>query len=38
VKGLNYYVFIGNGLNTLTIPTSKIDTHLANSASVWWSL
>lgn len=33
---LNYYVFIGNGLNRLTIPTSKIDTHLPNSASVWW--
>jgi hypothetical protein len=36
VKGLNYDVFIGDGLNTLTIPVSKIDTHLAYAASVWW--
>jgi hypothetical protein len=36
VKGLNYEVFVGNGLNTLTIPTSKIDTHLVFSGSVWW--
>ena len=36
VKGLNYEVFIGNGLNTLTIPTSKIDTNLVYSTSVWW--
>ena len=35
-KGLFYEVFVGNGLNTLTIPTSKIDTHLVTSASVWW--
>lgn len=36
LKGLNYEVFIGNGLNTLTIPTSKIDTNLVYSTSVWW--
>lgn len=36
VKGLNYEVFLGNGLNTLTIPTSKIDTHMVVSGSVWW--
>ena len=36
VKGLFYEVFLGNGLNTLTIPTSKIDTNLVYSASVWW--
>jgi hypothetical protein len=36
VKGLNYDFFIGNGLNTLTIPTSKIDTNLVYSGSVWW--
>ena len=36
VKGLNYEVFVGNGLNTLTIPTSKIDTNLVYSTSVWW--
>jgi hypothetical protein len=35
-KGLNYEVFVGNGLNTLTIPSSKIDTHLTYSTSVWW--
>ena len=36
VKGLNYEVFLGNGLNTLTIPTSKIDTNMVLSGSVWW--
>jgi hypothetical protein len=36
IKGLNYDVFVGNGLNTLAIPTSKIDTHLVYSGSVWW--
>jgi hypothetical protein len=36
VKGLYYDLFIGNGLNTLTIPVSKIDTHLVYSGSVWW--
>lgn len=36
VKGLNYLVFVGNGLNTLNISANKIDTHLLGSASVWW--
>jgi hypothetical protein len=36
VKGLNYLVFLGNGLNTLNISAAKIDTHLLLSGSVWW--
>ena len=36
VKGLNYLVMIGNGLNTLNITAAKIDTHLMTSGSVWW--
>jgi hypothetical protein len=36
VKGLNYLVFVGNGLNTLNISANKIDTHLLYSGSVWW--
>jgi hypothetical protein len=36
VNGVNYHVFVGNGLNTLTIPTGKIDTDLVYSGSVWW--
>jgi uncharacterized coiled-coil protein SlyX len=36
VKGLNYLAFVGNGLNTLNISATKIDTHLAVSGSVWW--
>lgn len=36
VKGLNYHFFVGNGLNTLTIPTAKIDTNLLLSGSAWW--
>lgn len=35
-KGLHYELFAGNGLNTLTIPTSKIGRHLLYSGSVWW--
>ena len=35
-KGVNYELFVGNGLNTLTIPTSKIDTNMVVSGSVWW--
>src|SRR4029077_11203919 len=31
VKGLNYLAFLGNGLNTLNISATKIDTHLAVS-------
>ena len=34
--GLNYLAFVGNGLNTLSISASKIDTHLLLSGSVWW--
>jgi len=36
VKGLNYLVFLGNGLNTLNISANKIDTHLLVSGSFWW--
>jgi len=36
VKGLNYMVFVGNGLNTLNISATKIDTKLLYSGSVWW--
>ena len=36
VKGLNYMVFVGNGLNTLNISATKIDTNLAFAGSVWW--
>lgn len=36
VKGLNYLVFVGNGLNTLSISANKIDTNLLVSGSVWW--
>jgi hypothetical protein len=35
-KGLNYLVFLGNGLNTLNISANKIDPHLLLSGSVWW--
>jgi hypothetical protein len=35
-KGLNYLFFVGNGLNTLNISATKIDTNLALSGSVWW--
>jgi TolA-binding protein len=36
LKGLNYLVFVGNGLNTLNISANKIDTSLLLSGSVWW--
>lgn len=36
VDGLNYLVFVGNGLNTLNISATKIDTNLLYSGSVWW--
>jgi len=36
VKGLNYLGFVGNGLNTLNISATKIDTNLVLSGSVWW--
>jgi hypothetical protein len=35
-KGLHYELFVGDGLNTLTIPTTKIDRHLVYSGSAWW--
>ncbi len=35
-KGLNYLVFVGNGLNTLNITANKIDTNLLTAGSVWW--
>ena len=36
LKGLNYQVFVGNGLNTLNISANKIDTKLMGAGSVWW--
>ena len=36
VKGLYYLAFVGNGLNTLNISATKIDTNLLTSGSVWW--
>jgi hypothetical protein len=36
VNGLNYLVFVGNGLNTLSISATKIDTNLLFSGSAWW--
>jgi hypothetical protein len=36
LKNLNYLVFVGNGLNTLNISATKIDTNLLVSGSVWW--
>jgi hypothetical protein len=36
VEGLNYLAFVGNGLNTLNISATKIDTNLMFSGSVWW--
>src|SRR4030095_6620839 len=36
LKNLNYLLFVGNGLNTLNISASKIDTNLLFSGSVWW--
>lgn len=36
VRNLHYLVFVGNGLNTLNISATKIDTNLAVSGSVWW--
>jgi len=35
-KNFNYLVFVGNGLNTLNISASKIDTSLLTAGSVWW--
>jgi hypothetical protein len=36
VKGINYLAFVGNGLNTLNISATKIDSNLMYSGSVWW--
>jgi hypothetical protein len=36
LKGLNYLMFVGNGLNTLNITANKIDTNLLLSGSTWW--
>lgn len=36
LKGLNYLLFVGNGLNTLNISANKIDTNLLTAGSVWW--
>jgi hypothetical protein len=36
LEGLSYLAFVGNGLNTLNISASKIDTNLLLSGSVWW--
>ena len=36
ITGLFHQLFVGNGLNTLTIPTGKIDTNLMFAGSVWW--
>jgi len=36
LKGLSYFGFVGNGLNTLNISANKIDTNLVLSGSVWW--
>lgn len=35
-KGLGYLLFVGNGLNTLSISANKIDRQLLVSGSVWW--
>jgi len=35
-KNLNYQLFVGNGLNTISISAAKIDTNLLLSGSVWW--
>ncbi len=36
VKGLMYMGFVGNGLNTLNISATKIDTSMVLAGSVWW--
>jgi hypothetical protein len=36
LEGVHYELFAGDGLNTLTVPTGKIDPHLVYSGSVWW--
>lgn len=36
LKNVHYLAFVGNGLNTLNIAATKIDTNLLVSGSVWW--
>lgn len=36
LKNVHYLAFVGNGLNTLNISATKIDTNLLVSGSVWW--
>jgi hypothetical protein len=36
LDNLFYHVMVGNSLNTLAIPTAKIDTNLAYAGSIWW--
>ena len=36
LKNVHYLAFVGNGLNTLNISATKIDTNLLMSGSVWW--
>jgi len=36
IKGLHYVGFVGNGLNTLNISATKIDTKLLFAGSIWW--
>ena len=36
LKNVYYLAFVGNGLNTLNISATKIDTNLLVSGSVWW--
>ena len=36
LKNVHYLAFVGNGLNTLNIAATKIDTNLLLSGSVWW--
>ncbi len=33
---LNYLAFVGNGLNTLSISATQIDTSLLVAGSLWW--
>ena len=36
LTNLHYLAFVGNGLNTLNISATKIDTNLLLSGSMWW--
>jgi hypothetical protein len=36
LTNVHYLVFVGNGLNTLNVSATKIDTNLLSSGSVWW--